>query len=53
MTGDHSTITLRRMLDGVSDDDIAELRAVAEAVTTQDAERRSAARFFADFREVE
>jgi hypothetical protein len=53
MTGDQSTITLRRMLDGVADDDVAELRALAEAVTTEDAERRSAARFFAEFREVE
>lgn len=53
MTGDQSTITLSRMLDGVSDRDAVELRALAETVATQDAERRSAAAFFAEFREVE
>jgi hypothetical protein len=53
MTGDQATITLSRMLDGVVDSDVAELRALAESVTTQDAEQRSAARFLADFREVE
>lgn len=53
MTGDQSSVTLHRMLDAMADDDIAELRALAEAVVTHDAERRSAARFFADFREEE
>jgi hypothetical protein len=53
MTGDQSTITLGRMLQCVADADVAELRALAEAVTTHEAERCSAARFFADYREVE
>jgi hypothetical protein len=53
MFEDRSTITTRQMLDGVADDDVAELRALAEAIATEHAERRSAARFFSDFREVE
>ena len=53
MTGDDSTSTLGRMLDCMCDEDVAELRAICEALATHDAERRSAARFFADYREAE
>lgn len=53
MTGDESTTALSRMLDGMCDEDITELRAICEALTTHDAELRSAARFFADYREAD
>ncbi len=53
MSEDRSTITMRQMLDGVADDDVAELRMLAEAIATEYAERRSAAHFFSEFREVE
>lgn len=50
---DRPTGTLQRLLDGLAAGDVSELRALAEVIVTQEAERRSAAHFFADFRDVE